>query len=285
MNYPWRMPFDPDSDPWDLDVRAYRRTVERARARQVWFRPTYEGFENLRGLGGTMLVANHGLFGHELLPLLVGAWDHAHRPIRALADHVLFATPVQRRWMRARGAAEGTRTVAHRLMSRGEIVYVCPGGAREALADAKLRYTLLWDGHDGFVRSAIRASAAIVPMAILGHDETYRQLRTAAQVRRTPFGRLIEHAVGPKYVTPMYLGLGPAPLPQRFHFLVGTPIPVPADPGLADDEDTVAELHRRTKLTLEQLLARAQLARAQRLAAMPDGPRRWFEERLLELAR
>lgn len=232
-----------------------------------------------------MLVANHGLFGHELLPLLVGAWDHANRPVRALADRVLFATSVQRTFMRARGAAQGTRAVAHRLMSRGEIVYVCPGGAREALADAKHRYKLLWEGHDGFVRSAIRASAPIAPMAILGHDETFLQLRTAEQMRRTPVGRFIERAIGKKYVTPMYAGLGPAPLPQRFHFVVGAPISVPDDPSLADDEATVATLHAKTKAALEGLIARTRLQRAQRLAAMPEGPRKWVEEGLLDLVR
>lgn len=278
------MPYDPDVDSWDLDLRAYRRTIERARLRNAYFRPTYEGFENLRGTGGVMLVANHGLFGHELLPLLVGGWDHAHRPIRALADHVLFATPIQRRWMRARGAAEGTRAVAHRLMSRGEIVYVCPGGAREALADAKDRYKLLWHGHDGFVRSAIRASAPITPMAILGHDETFRQLRTAGEMRRTPLGAFIERAIGPKYVTPVYVGLGPAPIPQRFHFLVGTPIPVPDDPERASDEATVARLHGESQRALETLLARARRERAQQLEAMAEGPRKWLEQGLLELA-
>lgn len=279
------MAFDPDSASWELDPRAYARTIDRARRAQAWFRPTYEGFEHLRGERGIMLVANHGLFGHELMPLLVGAYDHAHRPVRALADHVLFATPIQRRWMRGRGAAEGTPAVAHRLLSRGEIVYVCPGGAREALADAKDRYKLLWDGHQGFVRSAIRASAPIAPMAILGHDETFRQLRTADEVRRTPLGKFIARTFGPKYVTPVYLGLGPAPLPQRFHFLVGELIEVPGDPSLADDTATVDRLHAQTKAALEALIARALLQRAQRLAALPDGPEKWLEERLLDFVR
>lgn len=279
------MAFDPDLDPWELDLDVYRASLERARSLMPWFRPSYEGFEHLRGDRGVMLVANHGLFGHELWPLLIGGFDHAGRPIRALADHVLFATALQRRVMARRGAAEGTPAVAHRLMTRGEIVYVCPGGAREALADAKHRYRLFWDGHYGFVRSAIRAGAPIVPMAILGHDETYAQLRTAAEVKRTPLGRFIRRTFGDKYVTPIYVGLGPLPLPQRFHFSVGAPIEVPADPGRAEDEATVRELHRETQRALEGLIARALQARAQQLEAMPEGAAKWIESKLLDVVR
>lgn len=279
------MAFDPDEHSWDLDLRAYRRTIAGARRLQPWFRPRYEGFETLRGERGIMLVANHGLFGQELSPLLVGAWDHAHRPIRAIADHVLFATAIQRRVMESRGAAEGTPAVAHKLMTRGEIVYVCPGGAREALADAKDRYRLFWDGHYGFVRSAIRAGAPIVPMAILGHDETYAQIRTATEMKKTPLGRFIRRAFGEKYVTPLYMGLGPIPLPQRFHFSVGKPIEVPNDPERASDEATVEVLHGESQRALERLIADARVARARYLESMPEGTAKWVESTLLDIVR
>lgn len=278
------MPFDPDTHSWDLDEAAYAASLARSRLYQPWFRPVYEGFEHLRAPGGVMLVANHGLFAQEVAPLLIGANDEAGRPIRALGDRVLFATALQRALMARRGAAEGTPAVAHRLLSRGEIVYVCPGGAREGLADAKDRYRLFWEEHYGFVRSAIRASARIVPMAILGHDETYAQLRTASQVDRTAVGRLIRATLGPKYVTPMYVGLGVLPLPQRFYFRVGPAIAVPDDPELATHEPTVQALHAQAKRAVEGLLVEAQVARAQRIAALPP-TERWIEERLLDVVR
>ncbi|MFO0692881.1 MAG: lysophospholipid acyltransferase family protein [Polyangiales bacterium] len=278
------MAFDPDTYAWELDLDAYQRTLARSTTSQTWFRPTYEGFENLRGSRGIMLVANHGLLGFELMPLLVGGWEVAGRPIRAVADHVLFATAVQRRFMEARGAVEGTPKVADRLLRRGEILYVCPGGAREALSEPKDRYKLFWDQSRGFVRSSIRAGAPIAPMAILGHDETFRQLRTAPEMKRTPLGKLVVKAFGAKYVPPLYVGLGPFPLPQQFHFLVGELIEVPADPSLADDPATVDALHEQSRVAVEALIARAKERRQRRLASMPDGPEKWLEKALIRAA-
>ena len=53
------------------------------------------------------------------------------------------------------------------------------------LASAKDRYKLFWEGHDGFVKCAIRAGAPIVPLAIVGIDEIYRQLVDAERMRET----------------------------------------------------------------------------------------------------
>ncbi len=148
----------------------------------------------------------------------------------------------------------------------------------------KDRYKLFWDQSRGFVRSSIRAGAPIAPMAILGHDETFRQLRTAPEMKRTPLGKLVVKAFGAKYVPPLYVGLGPFPLPQQFHFLVGELIEVPADPSLADDPATVDALHEQSRVAVEALIARAKERRQRRLASMPDGPEKWLEKALIRAA-
>ena len=83
-----RMPFDPDAYDWPLDERGYARTLERARELRPYFRPRWFGFERLRGERGMIIAANHGLFGHELLPLLLGAHEIAHRTLRTLSGPV-----------------------------------------------------------------------------------------------------------------------------------------------------------------------------------------------------
>ncbi len=263
------MPFDPDAYDWPLDERGYARTLELARELRPYFRPRWFGFERLRGERGMIIAANHGLFGHELLPLLLGAHEVAHRTLRTLSDRVLFATALQRRLLRPVGSCQGTPAVAHKLLTRGELVYTCPGGAREALAPATERYQLSWEGHTGFVRSAIRAGAPIVPMAIIGIDETYREVVSRDEVRASPLGALILRWFGEKYLTPIHLGVGLAPLPQQLTFHCGVPIEVPGDPSLADDPRTVARLHERARRATEALIAHGLREREEHLATLP----------------
>ena len=247
---------DPALTGWILDEESYRRTVEWARALRFYFRPSFEGFEVFRRPGGLLVAANHGLFAMEAPSLLLGVWDASGRAIRGLGDRVLYATELQRKILGPTGGVEGTPENAHLLLTRGEICYVCPGGAREALASAKDRYKLFWEGHDGFLRCANRAGAPIVPMAVIGIDEIYRQVLDAQAVRDTHLGVAIRALLGEKYVVPLYVGLGPLPLPMKLRFLAGEPIEVPADPSKAEDPAVVAELHAKTVAAVEALIAK-----------------------------
>ena len=265
------MPYHPDTHDWRLDERQFARSLALARLMRGYFRPIYSGFSALRSTQGMLLVANHGLFGHELPLLQLGVHEATGRSLRSFSDHVLFIVPPVRDVLMGMGVCEGTPAVAHRLLTRGEIAYTCPGGAREALAPVRDRYKLYWDGRYGFVRSAIRAGAAIVPLAMIGIDETYRQVLDADAVRATLPGKAIARLLGEKYVMPLYLGVGPLPLPQRLHFLAGTPIAVPDDPAAADDEALVRTLHAAAQRQTEHLIAQGLAAREERRRTAQPG--------------
>ncbi len=272
------MKYDPDALDWQLDPQQFARLLAFARALRPYFRPIYTGFVALRSDQGMLLVANHGLFGHELPLLQLGASEIAQRPLRSFSDRVLFLVPPVRRVMMGMGVCEGTPVVAHRLLSRGELAYTCPGGAREALAPMRDRYKLYWEGRHGFVRSAIRAGAAIVPLAIIGIDETYRQILDAEAVRSTLLGKLILRTLGEKYLMPLYCGFGPLPLPQQLHFLAGAPIQVPRDPAAADDQAVVAALQLAVWQETERLIAEGLAAREERRRQAEPGVARAVDE-------
>ncbi len=265
------MAYDPDALDWRMDARQFARAMAAARLLRPYFRPIYTGFEGLRGQQGLLLVANHGLFGLDVPLLQLGVYELAQRQLRSFSDHVLFVLPPVRRALMAMGVCDGTPAVAHKLLTRGEIAFTCPGGAREALAPARDRYTLQWDGRYGFVRSAIRAQAALVPLAIIGTDELYRQLLDTDAMRATLPGKAIARWLGPKYVTPLYLGVGALPLPQQLHFLAGAPIAVPRDPAAADDPAVVQALHAEVKRQTEALIASGLAAREKRRQEAPPG--------------
>ena len=277
------MSYDPDALEWKLDEAGYARTLAAARVLRPYFRPRFFGFEHLRSERGMIIVANHGLFGLELMPLLLGVHEIAHRTLRTLSDRVLFLTALQRRALRPFGSCQGTPGVAHKLLTRGELVYTCPGGAREALAPAADRYKLFWKGHDGFVRVAIRAGAPIVPMAIIGIDEIYRELFTRDRIRHSQLGQLILRLLGEKYLTPIYVGLGALPIPQALSFHCGEPIEVPRNPERADDQKLVRRLHRAAERETARLVAHGLDERREHLAKLPPA-RRWLNESLLRYA-
>jgi 1-acyl-sn-glycerol-3-phosphate acyltransferase len=278
------MLFDPAAHGWPLDLARYRRQVRAARALAAWFRPVYSGFEVFRRPGPLLVAANHGLFALEFPSMMAGVWDAAQRPIRGLGDRILYATRLQRALLGRTGGVEGTPANAQALLDRGDAVYVCPGGAREALASARDRYKLLWDGHTGYVRAAIRGGAPIVPLAVIGIDEVYRQLIDAEGMRETALGRLVVRLLGAKYVPPLYVGLGPLPFPLRLRFLAGTPIEVPADRTAADDVRVVDRLHRATVHALEALIARGLAEREREERALPPGVERAVTRALRRLA-
>jgi 1-acyl-sn-glycerol-3-phosphate acyltransferase len=278
------MSYDPDSLDWQLPQRDFDRTIRIARVLRPYFRPIYTGFEQLRGPGGLLLAGNHGLFGLDMPLLLLGVHDLAHRQLRSFSDHVLFVVPPVRRALMSFGVCEGTPAVAHKILSRGEIGFTCPGGAREALAPASERYKLDWDGRYGFVRSAIRAGVSIVPLASIGSDEIYRQLMDAKAAKSTPLGHLIARVAGEKYVTPLYIGIGPLPLPQRLHFLAGKPIAVPKDPAAANDETVVRALHAEAKQATEALIAQGLAAREERRRHAKPGLEKFVDEWTRRLA-
>ena len=265
---------DPAASGWPLDLAEYGRAMERGRLVSRYFRPEYRGFDVFTRPSGMLAVSNHGLFALESASFCLGVWDASGRALRGLGDRVLYATLAQRRILGRVGGVEGSPENAHLLLTRGEICWACPGGAREALASAKDRSRLFWENHQGFVKAAIRASVPLVPVAVVGHDELYRQVFDAQQVGRTAFGRWVQRAFGEKYVTPIYLGLGPLPFPVKLYFMAGEPIEVPDDPSAADDPGAVSALHARVTREEEALVARALAWRARDQADLPAGPER-----------
>ncbi len=228
-----------------------------------WFQPTAAGLENLDGLGGALLVSNHGVFGLDLTVLIQTVFRQTGRPLRTLGDHVVFSTPGFRDAAWRIGAVEGTPDNADWLLQNGHLVLVYPGGANEALAPESRKHQLMWNAADGFVKTAIRNQVPIVPVAGLGVDDTYRQVLDRRQVGRTPLGWLIRRLFGEKYILPIYAGLGPLPRRVRIHYEFGAPIEMPGNPASAGDPGIVEQFRNQVQSVLQGMLDAGMLARRQ----------------------
>jgi len=242
--------------PEPLDRQGYERMLERISFLREWFQPTIEGLENIPSDQGALLVTNHGHFGLDLPILLSLILEGTGRPVRSLGDRIVFAMPIARELARGLGAIEGEPEATIRLLRDEQLVLVYPGGAREALGDPQDAYRLRWQHSRGFIRTALRAQRPIIPVAGIGNEELYVQVLSQKRVRQSRIGGLIAKLLGEKYVTPLYLGLGPLPFPTELHYLVGSPIDLPHGPDDAENEEIVAELHREVTEATQALIDR-----------------------------
>lgn len=201
-----------------------------------------------------LLVGNHTIMGVLDAPLLVlGLYEQTGVFVRSLGDHLHFRVPGWRDMLVRFGTVEGTRDNCRALMRAGEPVLVFPGGGREVFKHKGEKYRLIWKHRTGFARMAIEHGYPIVPFAAVGAEECYDILVDSDDIRRSPFGPLVE-SVAPRAeeIPPLVRGLGPLPRPERFYFQFGAPIETTAFAGREDDDATCRALRARVARSIER---------------------------------
>ena len=222
-----------------------------------WFRTDVRGAENVPDSGAALLVSNHsGTLPWDSLMTAVAVHEvtPSRRILRPLAADLVLRTPVVAELARRAGATLATAADAERLLGAGELVGVWPEGFKGLGKLYRDRYRLARFGRGGFVSAAIRAGVPIVPVSVVGAEETHPML---ADVE--PLARLLGVPYWP--VTPTWPWLGPlglVPLPSKWTIEFGVPIPTDRrSPSDADDPmvvlettDHVREVIQRTLYTL-----------------------------------
>jgi len=201
-----------------------------------------------------LLVGNHTIMGVLDAPLLVlGLYEQTGVFVRSLGDHLHFRVPGWRDLLVRFGTVEGTRDNCRALMRAGEPVLVFPGGGREVFKHKGEKYRLIWKQRTGFARMAIEHGYPIVPFAAVGAEECYDILVDSDDIRRSPFGPLVE-TVAPRAeeIPPLVRGLGPLPRPERFYFQFGAPIETTAFVGRENDDATCRALRARVARSIER---------------------------------
>jgi len=149
--------------------------------------------------------------------------------VRSLYAEWFARIPFLSAWLVRLGQVMATEENGTRLLEQDELVAVFPEGYEAMGKLYKDRYRLARFGRGGFVKMALRTRSPIVPVSVVGSEETYVVLANSSVMTR---------ATGWPFfpITPTFpwLGLlGLVPLPTKWYIDFGEPI-------LVDGQDSQA---------------------------------------------
>ena len=188
-----------------------------------YFRVESEGLEHVPAEGRVLLVANHsGTLPYDGAMVVAALrFQHpAQRRVRVLVEDFIYHLPFLGMFMSRVGAVRACQENALRLLDNDQATLVFPEGVKGIGKLYSKRYRLQRFGRGGAVRLAAQAHAPMVPVAIVGAEESMPLLSKVSWLAR-PLG-LPYIPVTP---TLPWLGLlGLVPFPTKWTIDFGPPI-------------------------------------------------------------
>ena len=213
-----------DVDEWGRSehMRGLARALYDPIYRQ-WFRAEWEGLDKIPLDGPALLVANHaGAIPADAPVIMHGIESELGRPVYGLADYFFRRVPVVgTMWSRLGGVAAHPDNAYRLLHNQRQLVLVFPEGTKGTSKLMTERYQLRRFGRGGFVEIAMRAGVPVIPIAVVGAEESMpivARLPSAAKALGIPY----------LPITANMLALGPLGLvgyfPAKFKLRVLDPV-------------------------------------------------------------
>lgn len=223
-----------------------QRVVPKLRA---YHNHTVRGLENIPLEGPALLVINHSLATYDGVLLASVIYEAQGRIGGALGDKLIFKIPGLGPAARRMGIRPGTAQDGRSMLEAGHLVFVAPGGMREALRPSEERYRVRWSKRQGFIRLALKSQVPIIPIGCPAADDLYTVYEnrfTKAAYKRFKLPLPVIRGVG--------FSLKPRPVTLTHH--VGEPIVPPVmDPDRFVEQ--VDALHTRAVDAMSALLQRS----------------------------
>jgi len=244
-----------DTDEWGLDwefrdvVRPFLTFLYK-----VYWRVQTTGIDNIPIEGRALLVANHSgqlPWDSTMVATAIMTEHPAQRLVRTLYDDWFPTLPFVSAWLVRLGQIPGTMEDGTRLLEQDELVAVYPEGAK---GSGKLywdRYRLARFDQNGFVKMALLTQSPVIPVSVVGAEETYLALANSGTLAR---------ASGLPYVplspTFPWLGLlGLVPLPTKWYIDVGQPTSIEGyGPDAADNLVLISQLTDQVRHTVQEMV-------------------------------
>jgi 1-acyl-sn-glycerol-3-phosphate acyltransferase len=222
-------------DPWGFHADAAVPLYGLARRIHDYFRPEIHGIEHLPR-GRVLLVANHsGQLPLDGVVIAVATLLRGAPPrlVRPMFDRWFPKVPYVNEAIIRAGAVLGDPINCRNLLESDQAILVFPEGTKGSGKPFHKRYQLQEFGR-GFMRLALQTDSPVVPVAVIGGEESIISLHDVK-----PLARLLGmpyFPVSPFF--PLFGVLGYLPLPVKFHVHFGEPMRFS---GRFDDEDAVID--------------------------------------------
>lgn len=244
-----------ETDEWGFDVE-FLNTVKPFFdfLYKAYWRVETTGLENIPEEGRTLMVVNHSgqlPWDGSMVGLAVFNEHPAQRLVRTLYATWFPTLPFVSAFLTKLGQALATEENGIRLLEQDQLVAVFPEGYKGVGKLFKERYRLARFGRGGFVRMALKTGAPMIPVSVVGAEETYISL-----VKVPAIARLIKFPFFPISPTFPWLGLlGFVPMPTKWYIDFGEPIPVDGyGPGAANNLMLVSQLTDQVRNIVQQMI-------------------------------
>lgn len=244
-------------DPWGLKLETAERTLRACRwIYERYFRVRCHGLENVPADGRLMVVPNHSgqvPIDGMLVAMALVLDQRPPRLVRGMVERWFPSLPFISTLFTRCGQTVGDRENCRELLAREQTILVFPEGVRGTGKTWWHRYELQHFG-TGFLRLAMETDTPIVPVAVVGAEETYPSI-----YRLDALARLVGAPYIP--VTPFFPLLGPLgalPIPVQIDLHFGAPRRYSGDADAPDEEieGKVAEVKGEIQRMLDEGVAR-----------------------------
>jgi len=217
-----------------------------------YFRVDVVGAENIPAVGRGILVANHAgaalPWDGLMLSVAVANEPPVPRRVRSIGTEIFNILPFVSHMYRKSGAAFAAREDATWILEHEHLLAVFPEGVAGFQKSQQEAYQTKRFGRGGFVDLAMRTGSPIIPVAIVGSEETHPVLFTSkrlAQLVRLffPDQRIDELAV--------WLNVIPLPIKWTITFLDSVDVGGPTE---HPDRLSVLEVSEEIRNTIQTKL-------------------------------
>jgi len=193
-------------DAWGFNIKNMKNNMRLTKyLYEDFYKVETVGLENVPKEGRCLIIPNHSgqlpfdglLVGYSLLTNPNGA-----RAPKAMVERFLPTVPFIGNWLSSVGAVIGDPINCERMLDNEEAIIVFPGGVRGSNKLYKQRYQLQRFG-SGFVHLAMNNNAPIIPVGIVGMEETirsYADLKPLAKLLGMPVLPLVVPFIFPSKV-------------------------------------------------------------------------------------
>ncbi|WP_051820247.1 lysophospholipid acyltransferase family protein [Streptomyces sp. NRRL S-920] len=186
-----------------------------------YLRVEVSGLDNIPDRGPAMLIANHsGAFGLDALVLHNLLLRELSRPVYFYASPVVFRLPAVASYARHHGVFADDPTLGRDRLTDGHLVGVFPEGLDGVAKPFSQRYRLR-PFSPGFAVTAMRTGAPVIPVSIVGAEETYPKLGSITSLAR-------------RFDLPYFPLTTLLPLPAKWRITVGEPVTGSVTPEASD---------------------------------------------------